>query len=78
MESEANRRYYLIESSDYDLINRIWFYAWGQEPDIIMYKTRITISHTGWVVECTNTKYESMFLLQFGSYVNQIGAPYYC
>lgn len=42
-----------------------------------MYKTRVTSSSTGWVVELDNSPIQTAFLLNFAQYVTKISAPYY-
>lgn len=72
------RRLYMISTSDYDTINRIWFYTQYQSLDIPMYKSRISSSTTAWVVELdSSNKQSSMFLLNFSSFVTEIAATYY-
>lgn len=69
--------YYLIETLDYTKINRIWDWCNYQGRTIAMYKTRLTVSSTGWVVELPNNKVQTAFLLNFGHYVTKVGRPYY-
>ena len=69
--------YFLVETSDYDNINRIWDYCQFQGRDIPMYKTRITMSQTGWVVELPDDKTQTAFLLNFANWVTKVGKPYY-
>lgn len=74
---ERTINYYLIESSDYDKINRIWDYCQNGSKDIPMYKTRLTPSLTGWVVELPTDKTQTAFLLNFAHLVTLVGKPYY-
>jgi len=75
---ERTITYYLIESSDYDKINRIWDWCQYSGRDIPMYKTRIAKGSTGWVVELDPTdKASSFFLLNFSHLVTAINAPLY-
>ena len=73
----ANINYYLIESSDYSKINRIWDYCQYSGRSIAMYKTRLSASHTGWVVELPDSSVQTAFLLNFAQYVSRVSKPYY-
>ncbi len=75
---ERTINYYLVESNDYAKINRIWDYCNYSGHNLSMYKTRITLASTGWVVELDNSPRQTAFLLNFGHLVTRIGAPYYC
>lgn len=74
---ERTINYYLVESSDYERINRIWDWCQYSGRDIPMYKTRIAKSTTGWVVECPTDRIQTAFLLNFSQWVTHISAPYY-
>ena len=73
----AITNYFLIETYDYSKINRIWDYCNYQGRNIPMYKTRITMSQTGWVVELPDDKTQTAFLLNFANWVTKVGKPYY-
>jgi hypothetical protein len=74
---ERTITYYLVESSDYAVINRVWDWAQYSGRDIPMYKTRITQGTIGWVVECPNTSEQTWFLLNFGHLVTELSSTYY-
>ena len=67
--------YYLIETSNYDHINRIWDWCQFQGRDIPMYKTRVSRGTTAWVVECPTDRVQTAFLLNFAHWVCPITAP---
>jgi hypothetical protein len=73
----ANLSYYVIESSSYDVVNRIWNYVESTHSHMLMYKTRISASNTQWVIEMPKDRLESYFLLQFSKYVSSIAKPNY-
>lgn len=68
--------YYLVETTNYDHINRIWDWCQFQGRDIPMYKTRISAGTIGWVVELADSPVRSIFLLNFSHWVCSIGTPY--
>lgn len=70
--------YFLIESSDYSKINRVWDYCNYQGRNLSMYRTRLSPSSTGWVVELPDDKTQTAFLLNFAQFVTKVGKPYYC
>ena len=74
---ERTINYYLVDSSDYSKINRIWDYCQYSGRDLSMYKTRITVAQTGWVIELEDSPQQTAFLLNFGHLVTKISAPYY-
>lgn len=65
----------MLDCHDYPTLNRIWDYVQSGHNGLDMYKCRITPTIVSWVVECPRSKYESMFLLQFGNYVSKINKP---
>ena len=67
--------YYLIDSSDYAVINCIWDWCQYQGRDIPMYRRRITQGQISWLVECPATSVQSMFLLNFSHLVTEITEP---
>lgn len=68
---------YLITSSDYCILNRLWYYTQYQGLSIPMYRTRISRSDTGWVIELDpSSKQSSLLLLQFGEHLTSI-KPFY-
>ena len=69
--------YYLIQTTNYDHLNRMWDWCQFQGRDVPMYRTRIGQSSTGWVIELEDTPARSLFLLQFSNWVTAIGKPYY-
>jgi hypothetical protein len=73
----STTQYYLIETSNYDYLDRIWMWCQFSGRDIPMYKTRIGLGHIGWVVELEDTPVLSLFLLQFSSWVSPIKKPSY-
>ena len=74
----AISNYYLIESSDYTIINRVCDYCNYQGKNIPMYKTRLTTTSTGWVVELPiDSKTTTAFLLNFSHIVTLITRPFY-
>lgn len=73
----SDLNYYLIESNDYTTLNRIWDWCNYQGRTVAMYKTRITIASTGWVVELADSKIRTAFLLNFSQQVTSISKPYY-
>jgi len=74
---ERTIRYYLVESSDYQHINRIWDWCQNSPHDIFMYKTRITKGSTGWVIECPTDSTQTVFLLTWAHLVTHINPPLY-
>ena len=74
---ERTVNYYLILSSDYHVLNRIWDYCCYSGRDIAMYKTRLSVSEVGWVVELDDSKVRTAFLLNFSEHVTCVGRPYY-
>ena len=68
--------YYLVETTNYDHINRVWDWCQFQGRDIPMYKTRISAGTIGWVIELEDSPVRSIFLLNFSHWVCSIGAPY--
>ena len=75
---ERTIQYYLIESQDYANINRVWDWCQYSGRDVPMYKTRISGSSTGWVVELDpKDKSTTFFLLNFSHLVTAINAPRY-
>ena len=72
-----SKNYYLI-SAPSSIIERIWHYCNYQGHSIVMYRTRISFSHVGWVVEFDDSDpLQSLFLLQWSSWVSAIAEPYY-
>jgi hypothetical protein len=69
--------YYLVQTTNYDHINRMWLWCQFEGRSVPMYRTRISLSNTGWVIELEDTPVRSLFLLQFSSWVSAIGKPYY-
>ena len=67
--------YYHVNTQDYDNINRIWAWCQYMGRDIPMYRTRISAGYIGWVVECPDAPIQSMFLLNFSSWVTEIREP---
>ena len=74
---ERTVNYYLIESSDYSVLNRIWDYCCYSGRDIAMYKTRLTVAEVGWVVELHGDRVQTAFLLNFSHHVTRVARPYY-
>ena len=72
---ERTIQYYLIETHNYDHINRMWDWCQFQGRDIPMYKTRISKGSTAWVVECPTDRVQTAFLLNFAHWVCPISAP---
>ena len=72
---ERTINYYLIESPQN--LERIWHYCNYEGKDIPMYKTRVTSSSTGWIVELSDSPIQTAFLLNFAQYVTKISTPYY-
>ena len=68
-------QYYLIETNNYDHINRMWDWCQFQGRDIPMYKTRIAKGQIGWVIECPTDRTQTAFLLNFAHWVCPITAP---
>ena len=69
-----NIEYYLLETSNYDHINRVWDWCQYSGRDVPMYRTRIGQGIIGWVVELEDAPVRSLFLLQFSSWVCAITA----
>lgn len=72
------RRYYLIESHRWDQLERVW--AWCSSTPcehVLMYKTRLNASTTGWIVDCPDDGYLSIFLIHFSNLVTEIARPNY-
>lgn len=70
---------YTIDRSDWAYLERVWDYCQNQGRNIAMYKTRLTPSYTAWVVELPrDSKYTTMFLLQFGGHCTNVMGTYYC
>lgn len=74
---ERTINYFLVETSDYSKIERIWHYCNYTGKTISMYKTRISKGSTGWVVELEDSPLQTAFLLTWGHLVSKISAPYY-
>ena len=70
-------QYYIIESTNYDHIDRIWFWCQYSGRDLPMYRTRITQSLIAWVVECPTDRTQTAFLLNFAKWVSPINPPLY-
>ena len=68
-------QYYIIESTNYDHINKMWDWCQYSGRDIPMYRTRITQSNIAWVVECPTDPTQTAFLLNFAQWVCPISAP---
>jgi hypothetical protein len=69
------KEFYLIETSNYDHINRIWDWCQFSGRDIPMYKTRIGAGLVGWVVELDSSSTRTIFLLNFSHWVCAINPP---
>jgi len=67
-------QYYLLETSNYDHINRVWDWCQYSGRDVPMYRTRVGQGIIGWVVELEDAPVRSLFLLQFSSWVCAITA----
>lgn len=74
---ERTIQHYLIESSDYAHINRIWDWCQYSGRDLPMYRARITKGTVGWVVECPTDRTQTAFLLNFSQHVTAISSTYY-
>ena len=70
-------QYYLIETNNYDHINRMWDWCQFSGRDVPMYKTRVSRGSIGWVVECPTDRTQTAFLLNFSQWVCEINAPMY-
>ena len=69
--------YYILETTNYDHINSVWMWCQFSGRDIPMYKTRLSASHTAWVIEIPSTSVETLFLLNFSHWVSPIKKPSY-
>jgi hypothetical protein len=69
------KEFYLIETTNYDHINRVWDWCQFQGRDIPMYKTRIGAGLIGWVIELDNSSTRTIFLLNFSHWVCSINPP---
>ena len=67
----------MINTNNYDVLNRIWDYTQYKGASIPMYRTRISASTTAWIVELPDSKLRTAFLLQFGQYVTSVMNVYY-
>lgn len=67
--------YYVIDTVNYDHINRVWDWCQNQGRNIPMYRTRVALGQISWLVECPSTSVQSMFLLNFSQWVSQISPP---
>jgi hypothetical protein len=74
---ERTIQYYLVDTNNYDHINRMWEWCQFQGRDVPMYKTRVSVGTLGWVVECPTDRVQTAFLLNFSHWVCPISAPYY-
>jgi len=70
-------QYYTIDTSNYDHINRIWTWCQYSGRDIPMYKTRLGFGVIAWVCAVPDSSVESLFLLNFSSWVSPIKKPSY-
>ena len=68
---------YAVNSSDSNLIERIWQYTQYLSSDFAMYKTRLAKSSIVWVIESPKDSRESLFLLQWSDHVYKISNTYY-
>ena len=69
---ERSTSYYLLESTSYSTIERVWNYVQSTHDHMYMYKARISSTSTAWVIQMPCDRLETMFLLQFSSYVTSI------
>lgn len=69
--------YYAIETTNWDHIDRMWMWCQFSGRNLPMYKTRLSASHTAWIVEVPASSVQSMFLLNFSSWVSLIKKPNY-
>lgn len=69
--------YYVVDTANYDHINRMWDWCQFQGRDIPMYKTRLSRGVTAWVVEIPSSSVETVFLLNFSKWVSAIKKPSY-
>lgn len=63
---------YLVNTRDPSQLERIWHYVETSPSNTLwMYRKKL-VSDIGYVVECADTRHQTMFLLQFGHLVSQL------
>ena len=73
--TEVVYSYYLVNSHSYTVIERLWNYVQSTHDHMYMYKTRLASTHTAWIIQMPCDRLESLFLLQFASYVTRTSEP---